>query len=1314
MPFWRRIRRPLLWVVLVAYFAFAGIFLSLRYYILPHIADYQQDIAQILTQKLQLPVSIATIEADWSGLRPRLTLKGLVIADQQQRPALELSRVEAIVGWRTLLHAELRLHRLEIDSPALAIRREADGKLLVAGLPVNLDDQDAGFSDWLLAQHQVVIRDASITWHDAQRNAPALSLEHVQLRLDNSGAHHRFALLAEPPKALAARLDIRGDFKGRDLDVLESWKGQIYAELDYADLAVWRQWVDYPIDLPQGSGGLRLWLNFAQKQINGMTADVSLEEVRVRLGKSLPMLDIKEMQGRLSAQRQGDDVKLEAKGLSLMTRNGLQIEPVDFSAQLLLDRNDVPQRVEANFNRLDLGKLDALSTYLPLPPAQAALLEKLELEGIFTNFSTRWDGQSHEYRIKGDFQNFSVAPYESIPGLHRLSGRIDGTHKGGTLLINSQNAGLSMPTIFPIPDIALDTLEAKLGWQRSGDRYDVRIEQMRFANADAAGTLQGLYKGQPGTAGSIDLTGQLSRGNGTTVWRYLPFAVGKDSRDWVRTGITAGQSHDVKLTLKGDLAKFPFRDGSGVFKVIIKAENATIVPAPSWPQISGIHGSVSFIGEKLVIDAQRGQIFGAQLSQVQAEIADLESETDQTLNLRGKARGATQEFLKFIEASPVGERINHFTAPMQAGGEGELDLAMKLTLHNIDDSTVHGRYHFENNRVSLLPALPPLTEARAVLEFTGDGISMKDGRFNVLGAPATLNINTGKDGQIDVQTEGQLSIAALKKQRAMPILDQLSGTTRWKGLVNIRKNDVDLRFTSDLVGITSSLPEPLNKTAASAMDFKLERRFLPQEQVKGKRSTNAPRRELAELQVGKWLRSQMLQVQDGVTPARGFLALGAGNEALRLPEKGVTLAANVDKLDVDFWRRMASLGTSGTGTGTVGVNSGSSSTSANDNVLIPPPTQLDLRTGELVFMNRSLRDVRFNAQQTGRNWKGDFRSKGVSASLEWQPGVDGKPGRIIGRIPQLSIPDPNQQVTEIASLSDDSLKELPSVSLNIDHLTLRNHDWGSVNLEAENRAGFWQAKVNVSNEDATLTSDVRWRPDQTQQDTALKFQLKAKSMEKLLTRAGYPDAVRRGTANLEGQLSWNAPPFSVDYPSLHGQLKLELENGQFKKLEPGIGRLLGVLSLQSLPRRITLDFRDIFSEGFAFDSIRGDVAVTRGVMETKELTLNGPAAKVRMNGSVSLPDETQNLHVRVQPALGETLAVGAMLANPAVGAIAWLTQKVLRDPIDQAFAFEYRVTGKWDDPQVAKLNSGRDINKEIADEVTKQGASTSKEIKDSK
>ena len=164
---------------------------------------------------------------------------------------------------------------------------------------------------------------------------------------------------------------------------------------------------------------------------------------------------------------------------------------------------------------------------------------------------------------------------------------------------------------------------------------------------------------------------------------------------------------------------------------------------------------------------------------------------------------------------------------------------------------------------------------------------------------------------------------------------------------------------------------------------------------------------------------------------------------------------------------------------------------------------------------------------------------------------------------------------------------------------------------------------------------------------------------------------------------------SIDYPSLAGELTLAVSSGQFNKLEPGVGRLLGVLSLQALPRRISLDFRDVFSDGFAFDSISGSMKVAQGVIRTEDLGIRGPSAKVQMSGSTDLAAETQDLRVRVQPTLSESVALGAAIANPVAGVAALVAQKVFKDPIEKIFSYEYGVSGTWSDPQVVKLAAAK-------------------------
>jgi uncharacterized protein YhdP len=427
---------------------------------------------------------------------------------------------------------------------------------------------------------------------------------------------------------------------------------------------------------------------------------------------------------------------------------------------------------------------------------------------------------------------------------------------------------------------------------------------------------------------------------------------------------------------------------------------------------------------------------------------------------------------------------------------------------------------------------------------------------------------------------------------------------------------------------------------------------------------------MLDISLGRALRLQLVRRHDVTPPAitRGLLTVG--DAAAGMPERKLMLAVNLPRIDVDFWRNLLAKPANGNG----------------ESQSLPPlpALQFDLRADDLSAHGKHFHDVRIDGSRpegsTGTRF--DMKSRELAGNFEWNSAGGGK---LSGRIAQFAIPEAVATPEVLKAKTSEVLDHIPALDITVDQLSFKDRALGTVRIAAENVEGSWNTRIDAKNEDGTLEATGRWRRSPTQADTRVEFKFGAKSIEKLLARIGYPDSVRRGSASLAGALSWNGSPFTIDYPSLSGNLTLGASGGQFVKLEPGVGRLLGILSLQSLPRRITLDFRDVFSEGFAFDNIGGRFAVSRGVMETKDLEIKGPSAKVLMSGAVNLGAETQNLKVRVQPAVGESIAVGAMIANPVAGAVVWAAQKLFKDPLDQAFAFEYAVTGSWADPKVEKL-----------------------------
>jgi len=1310
------------WRLLVlGYFGFALIFLTLRYAVLPKIDQYHDDIEILLSGSLHLPVAIKGIEAQWQGLHPLLALQGFQIRDQQGKPALTLDNVAAEISWTSLLYFELRLNRLEIVAPELNIRRNTQGQIFVAGLQISktTERDDLDFSDWLLAQRRIVVRNASITWHDEMRSAPELTLQHLNFDLQNGGHRHRFGLTADPPRAMANRLDIRGDFRGDGLDQMATWRGEAYLELDYADLAVWRTWIDYPLDLPQGSGGMRLWLGFADKQFSRLTADIAMNDVQVRLAPDLPLLDLQHLEGRLSGRRLVNGFEAGARQLSLITRDGINLAASDFLLSLTHATEHTPARGELSGNNLDLDALARLAAHLPIDAAIRQRLTETAPRGKLFDLKSSWSGPPSSarstssgtdsmpasYILRARFEDLGMQAQGTLPGFAGLSGNIDGNQQGGSLTLASRDAWIDLPQVFADPRVPLQSLNAQIKWtvqQGHGPaRVAVRIEQAAFENQDAAGTASGSYLSAPGAAGEIDLQARLTQAAGASVWRYMPLTVGKGVREWLRTSILSGVCSEATLRLKGDLQRFPFVDDSGVFEVKGKFHGANLLYASSWPQIEQIAGELEFVGKRMLIKASQGNTYNVKLSDVKAEIADLET-SEELLTISGNAAGPTADFLRFVESSPVGEHIDHFTEDMSAAGAGQLNLKLVLPLQKLADTKTNGRFQFTNNRLQLDPDLPPLTDVNGRLQFSGDGLKAERVRALMLGTPMSVDVKTIGNGTVLINSEGTLNIAELRKLFSHPLLDHLSGSSTWRGRVRVRKKNAEVTFESRLQGISSSLPEPFNKSSTEALPLRFERKLLPEparpvtppQRVVARKTparrtpakpaaakrTPAPAaaaaaqvpRDQIDISLGNVVAARFIRRYDGersekVVIERGAIALG---EPLTLPAAGIQVAVNLKKIDADFWQKMLD------GTGDKGSRLPKVTVNAN------------LKTREMILFGNTLNDLELKAVTAPRDsgWRAEIKSRDLNGELAW---LNQGAGRLSARLKQLAI-NPAASSKQPGADSDRSpLHELPGLDIEVDQFFMRGKAYGKLKLVADNRDGTWEAKLDVDNEDGNLAGEGKWRPSAAQGDTRLKFTFHVKSIERMLTRLGYLDAVRRGNATLEGTLSWNDAPFAIDYPSLAGTLNVEAAKGQFNKLEPGVGRLLGILSLQSLPRRITLDFRDIFSQGMAFDSIKGQLNLSHGVIDTQHFEISGPAAKILMSGNVNLPQETQNLKVRVNPTYGESLAVGAMLANPAAGAIAWLADKILKNPIDQIFSYEYAVTGSWDDPKVTKLSGAQ-------------------------
>ncbi len=1252
---WRTLARTVGWTLVALYFLFALIVLALRYWLLPLAGSHTELIERKASQILGERVTIGAIEAGWQGLRPELLLSDVTVYDRSGRPALTLPTIDATVAWSSLARLSLHFYSLVLDRPNLEIRRDAAGTLYVAGIALQPDGPgDAGSMDWLLDQREIVVRNASLSWEDAQKGTPRLVLPEMSIVLRSGLTTHRFALRAKPPAELASTLDLRGEFDAGDRYRFRTWSGRLYAELEYADLGAWRQWIRYPIELGSGRGGVRAWLGFRDGRLSEVTADLALAGVTARLARDLPLLRLASLEGRLSLRQSALAFDASARRIVLRTEDGVSIEPTDFTAHWEPPARGRPGHAELQSASLRLEPLAQLAEYLPLPAAARARIAAVEPRGTVRDLRVAWTGDTERverYSLRGRFAGLGARAWQSMPGFSGLTGQLDASERGGRLALASEHAVVELPGLLADGRARFDRLGADVEWRVAADRVDLRLASITVANADLAGALSGTFATRPGSPGVIDLTGNFSRVDGQALAGYIP-KLPAAVTEYLKAAVRRGGSDLVRVRLKGDLADFPFPDpGKGTFQVLARLKDVDFRFAEGWPELSNFAGEVEFSGRSMRVSSSQLSIQGVRIRTARAVIPDLFNGNEH-LRVEGEAEDETAAFLRFIETSPVGRMVDGFTRGIRASGNGRLELRLDIPIRRLVEVKLAGAYQFLGNQVRLSEQTPPLTQVTGRLEFTEAGVTARAISGQFLGGPLAVSAAT-REGVIRVNASGTAHASALPPGFGEPWRKYVSGATGWQAsVVAGRSRPATLTVESQLAGLALDLPAPLSKRPAEVLPFRFER-------VSGAEGAAGRRSEQMKITLGRGANAQIVGARQGDQFVLARAAVGF-NEPAVLPERdGISVTGNLPYADVDRWRALLP---------------------ATSDGARPGPAQLALRIGALDFLGKRFNEVTVRTRTIGSAWSGSVAAKEFEGDVTWRPESG---GRIVARLKRFTVPENapgTQPGTETPS------RELPALDVVVDSFTLRGLDLGRLELVAVNEAGQdWRIeKLVVANDDSALSATGTWQSWKDMPTLNADIHLEVSDVGRYLERIGYPGTMRRGTARLEGKLAWEGAPSAVDYPTLSGDLKLTAAKGQFLRADPGVAKLLGILSLQSWA---TLDVRNTFEKGFAFDSVSSTATISKGMLTTGDFHMRGPAAQVNMKGTVDLVHETQDLNLRVVPSLGDAASVYAILVNPVWGIPILVLQRILKDPLGQILGLEYHATGSWDKPQIERVRA---------------------------
>ena len=1230
--------------------------LGLRYWVLPNIERYHAVIEYEAGLQVGRKVTIGQIEADWNGFRPRLLLSDVRVLDEQGQVALRFPLLRNTVAWTTLFTGELRFHSLELVAPQLLVRRDSAGRRYVAGIAsadTTSVSSDVSGLDWLLHQSRIVILNGRIVWQDELRGAPPVTFDQLDMVIENRGDRHRIAVLATPPSQLATPINLRAELHGASFAAPQDWHGEVYARMDHTDVASWRTWFDLPQGLRHGQGGVRLWLGWQGGQPVSVLADVDLRGVDARLREDLPTLALQRMQGRIGWRQVDQGIEVSADKLSMRLADGFSLRPTTFLFNLMPASGYRSASGEIRADALDLGDINRVLAYLPVQAELKQRLTALAPQGHVQDMHASWQGEFGQllrYEVRARFQHLALRQVGDLPGFSGLSGEVSGSDSAGQLSLDSRDLHIAAPG-FLSEALDFDRVYGQLDWQRNSQRgWDFKLNKVLVANADARGTVYGSYQTGSG-AGSADLTLSLTQVAVKHAARYIPVqAFNAETYRWLQTGLQGGIADTFQMRVRGDLDGFPFPDSKqGLFRLTAKAHDVVIEFDPGWPRIEQAQADLLIQGRLLEVKAAHAMTAGAALQNVRVALPDMLSD-HLVMEVDGEAADQTERSLDYIRNSPVRGYLDGYTDSFHAKGGGLLRLSLRIPLDGEGDTQVRGSYRVDGNDLDLGANIPLLRLVNGTLQFSGEEIEAKDVSVRILGGPARLSLrNEGSTLRVDAS--GTLDADNLYPAYGIPVLARLHGKAGWQAEIGVKDKLAHIRIDSDLQGLSSTLPPPFDKPAEQKVALHFQQQDL-----------NA-RQQSLKLQYGDLLRAQLLRQSDEegqVTIRRGDIVFGsAGAAAAR---EGIWITGHLPYLSLQGWEAG-------------GAAQGGS---------LPDIARIDVRLDRVAGYGSTLHDVHILG--SGRNGLVSTRldAREAAGDLIWQPQDE---GRLYVRMKHLQLgeqdAEPLPAVSAERAPRQNTPLVLPEIDVAVEQLSWQGRELGKLELMLDDEQGAAVLRrLRLTNPDGTLEADGSWRPQQD--ETRVKARIEIADAGHILARSGYPQSLRGGGGVLESELAWHGAPDTLDYASLNGSLYLKTGKGRFLQVDPGAAKLLGVLSLQALPKRISLDFTDVFTPGFEFSSIEGHAAIRDGILRTDDFKLTGSAAKVTLQGTVDLQQETQQLKVRVLPSLGDNVSLLSFAAGPAVGVGVLLTNKLLRDPLDKLVAFDYNVSGSWADPKVER------------------------------
>ena len=1234
----------------------AAVIVAIAQLALPWLADNPKRVEGWLSGQLHRKVTIGHLTSQWTPAGPRLIFDDLRIAATDAGEAeLRLPRSELAINLFAAFERNLAWNEFRVVGLDLVLSRAADGQWKLRGLDL---EGNAGDETSMGSLGAVVLVDMKLAVR-VPSHAIDLDLRIPQLRVVNRGHITRVvgqvgtANSESSPLSLVADIDL-GEHSGRmyvdghDLDI-----GELSGAHTPGGIAV-----------VAARGDLQFWAAWKAGQLNETQLKLALGQIILQSSTEIQVDDKVAVLARSAL----DHLALSARWQR--QPSGWRFDLADFSAgpseasapkgRLIAEyasADPASTHVRASGLELDgFGTLAMLSDAVPERLRRWLYLANPQCD--VDSLDLRWSNID-DFDVDAMVSRFSSRPAAAIPGIDRLSARLRGDSQAVWLEVPEQQTRIDYPMVFRKPfEFArfggdLVAWPDDEGWRVRSHRFDV------VGDGFAAALHGGIGIPRDGTRPFLDVYTFVSNANVDAAKLFWAVNVMPPATvDWLDRALVVGEVTEGRALARGDLDSWPFDDNTGRFDARAELTGLKLDFLPDWPIGENLEVSARFINNGMQASARTGTSMAISLDAVDATIADFHAPV---LELSVDAHATGKDLLRYLRTTPVGADHVDYLRGLGIGGKGVAHIDLDVPLQHHENLSLDGYVDLSSANLDESTWDLHFTEANGRVHFGRSGVLADALETRLDGFPVTLGIAIGNsakdpDNSFEASLHGVLPAASVfaKATDLAPALTSFPGQAEWNidlaigSAAGPAKDRKTLRLQSDLVGIAMNLPAPLGKSAEARLPFQLtlEMPLIGQPFSAG---------------LGDIL--QITGRMPGLdAPLAARLDLGPVTPTKELPVSGLVIDGHAKSFDIGGWIGLFSDGGGG-GELLRGI---------------------DIDVDEVLMAGRSFAKLHLALTPDGETMKIDVSGDSLEGNLS-VPSVDLRRRGITAQMQRVHFPDPLPGNEGGAALADVAPASIPPLHLWIGHLQLGSTELGEMRLESyPDSDGMRIDLLETKSPNVDVRASGSWTGTAGKNRSHMSLELTAESLGSMLDTFGFAGIIDGGQTVAHIDATWPGSPSAFVLANMTGSLDVSVQEGRILDVEPGAGgRLFGLFSLREIPRRLSLDFSDLFKSGMSFNSIKGSFALADGNARTSNLHITSPAADIAISGRTGLRDKDYDQEMIVTPRAGVALPVVGALAGGPVGAAAGLVmQTLLGKSINRAARSRYRVTGSWEKPKI--------------------------------